>query len=332
MVYVMNAYRRGIRKAAALLLILMVIIMSGCQNKEPETKKLKIVTTIFPEYDWVRELIGDNMENIDLILLQNKGTDMHSYQPSVKDMAEISDADLLIYVGGTSDKWIEDAKENKVNKNQVSLNLVESLGEKVKEEKIVEGMEEEKEEEGHDHADYEIDEHIWLSLDNAISICGAIEEKLEVIDEANKEVYKQNLELYEGRLRGLDEAYKTMREDARKDTVVFGDRFPFRYLVDDYNINYFAAFPGCSAETGASFETIVFLAGKVDELNLLDILVLENSDKMVAESINGSTKDKDKTIRELNSMQSVTDKDIENGESYIGIMESNLEVLKKVLN
>ncbi|HIW21079.1 MAG TPA: metal ABC transporter substrate-binding protein, partial [Candidatus Dorea intestinavium] len=256
---------------------------------------------------------------------QNKGTDMHSYQPSVKDMAQISDADLLIYMGGVSDSWMEEAKANVVNEKQVSLNVMEVLKENLK-------AEDHDHEEGEIHDHEEKDEHIWLSLLNASKVCEAMTEKLVAIDPTQQALYEKNAKAYLNKLENLDKEYQLMRENARKDTLVFGDRFPFIYLLDDYHIHYAAAFPGCEAETGASFETIVSLAKKIDDLKLNDIVVLENSDKLVAKAINENTKEKNKKIVTLDSMQSVTDRDIKAGETYLGIMEENLAVLKQVLN
>ena len=296
-------------------------------------KKLSIVTTIFPEYDWVMNILGENPAGAEVTMLLDNGVDLHSYQPTAADMIKISACDMFIYVGGESDEWVEDALKEAVNKDMVVVNLLEVLGDKVKAEEVVEGMqgEEEEEESEEGEEEEEMDEHVWLSLKNASAICEVLEKELERIDSANADTYKKNLQSYGEKLSDLDEKYKNAVGEAGKDTVLFGDRFPFRYLVDDYALNYYAAFVGCSAETEASFETVMFLAGKVDELSLGAILTIENNDQKIAKTIADNTEAKNQQILTMDSMQSTTAKDVEAGASYVSIMESNLEVLKEAL-
>lgn len=177
----------------------------------------------------------------------------------------------------------------------------------------------------------EYDEHVWLSLKNAKTLVGTIKEGLKKIDVKNADVFEENYKVYTKKLDKLDLAYKEGVEQGSKSTLIFGDRFPFRYMVDDYGIDYYAAFKGCSAETEASFETIVFLANKVDELDLSYIMTIENAKHKIAETILKNTKHKNQKILELNSMQSITKKEVEAGISYLSIMESNLNVLKQAL-
>ncbi|MBR6484995.1 MAG: zinc ABC transporter substrate-binding protein [Clostridiales bacterium] len=295
--------------------------------------KLQIVTTIFPEYDWVMNVLGDKASDAEVTMLLDSGVDLHSYQPTANDILKISTCDLFIYVGGESDAWVDDALAEAVNKDMVVINLMDVLGNSVKEEDLVEGMqgeEEEEEEECEEGPEY--DEHVWLSLKNAQVLVGSIEDALETIDPDNSEVYSANADSYISELSSLDEEYQAAVSDAAYDTLLFGDRFPFRYLVDDYGLNYYAAFVGCSAETEASFETITFLSGKMDELGLPVIMTIEGSDKSIAETIVGNTSSKDQDILTLDSMQSVTAEDVQNGTTYLSIMEDNLEVLKDALN
>ena len=304
------------------------------------SKKLSIVTTIFPEYDWVREILGDNVSNAELTLLMDNGVDLHSYQPSAEDIMKIASCDIFIYVGGESDKWVEDALAEATNKNMTVINLLDVLGDKVKEEEIKEGMEgddhdhDEDDHDDHEHHEEEpeYDEHVWLSLKNTGTICDKITEGLCKKDQYNAEIYEANNKAYTDKLTKLDEEYKKTVDNAKNKTVIFGDRFPFRYLVDDYGLDYYAAFVGCSAETEASFETIVFLAGKVDETGVKAILTIENSDKKIAETIKENTKSKDQRIAEMNSLQSVTGDQVEQGVTYYSVMQKNLEVLKSALN
>ena len=300
--------------------------------------KKSIVCVTYPEYDWVMNILGDKAANFNVTLLQNNGTDLHSYQASIKDIAKISVCDMLVFVGGESDEWVEKAVAEAKNKNMVVVNMMEALGDKVKEEEVVEGMQAEEEEEeddhdhdGHHHDEVEYDEHVWLSLRNAAALVEALAQKIAELDSANAAVYKANAAAYSKSLLDLDAQYKAAVAAAAKKTILFGDRFPFRYLADDYNLKYYAAFVGCSAETEASFETVIFLAKKVDELGLNAVLTIEKSDKKIAKTIVSNTKKKSAEILEMDSLQSITQKDIKAGRSYLSAMKKNLEVLKKAL-
>lgn len=310
--------------------------------------KKSIVCSTYPEYDWVMNILGDKAASFNVTLLQNNGTDLHSYQASIKDIAKISVCDMLVFVGGESDEWVEKAVAEAKNKNMIVVNMMEYLGDKVKEEEIVEGMQaEEEDEHEHEHADHdddqdhkghhhhhdevEYDEHVWLSLRNAAALVEALAQKISELDSANAAVYKANADAYAKELLDLDAQCKKAVAAAAKKTILFGDRFPFRYLADDYNLKYYAAFVGCSAETEASFETVIFLAKKVDELGLNAVLTIEKSDKKIAKTIVSNTKKKSAEILEMDSLQSITQKDIKAGRSYLSAMKKNLEVLKKAL-
>ena len=182
-----------------------------------------------------------------------------------------------------------------------------------------------------EHEEKEYDEHVWLSLKNAQILCKAIAEALETVDPEHKDVYATNVDAYLEKLSSLDSQYQDAVANASQKTLLFGDRFPFRYLVDDYGLSYYAAFAGCSAESEASFETISFLAKKVDELGLKNIMTIENSDQKIAKTIRDNTKDKNQEILSLDSMQSTTSEDVKNGTTYLSVMESNLDVLKKAM-
>lgn len=327
------------KTVTAILTILIVFCVSACTTApaegDPASGKLKIVTTIFPEYDWVKTVMGDKVEEADITLLLDNGVDLHSYQPTAADILKISTCDMFVYVGGESDEWVEDALTNAQNKDLCVIDLMEVLGENVKEEETVEGMQEEKEalfgEEGHDHEDKEYDEHVWLSLKNAGVLVGAIAEGLSTIDKENAQIYKANADSYISELKKLDEEYRETVDKAPVKTVLFGDRFPFRYMADDYGLKYYAAFVGCSAETEASFETISFLAKKADELKLPAVITIEGSDKKLAETIVKNTASGDMKILTMDSMQAATSKDAGEGITYISIMKKNLEVLSEAL-
>ena len=318
------------------LLLTFVLFLSLCpvSGLAEEAGKIRVVTTIFPIYDWVREIAGDT-GNTEITLLLDSGVDLHSFQPSAQDILKVATCDLFIYVGGESDEWAEDALAEAVNPDMVVISLVEALGENAKAEEIVEGMQaEEEEEEGEEgeEEEPEIDEHVWLSLRNAQVFTSAIADALAQKDPANADSYRANAEAYGAKLAALDAAYAEAVDSAAHKTLLFGDRFPFRYLTDDYGLAYYAAFAGCSAETEASFETVIFLAKKTDELQLPAVLTIEGKDHRIAETIIGSTADKNRKLLTLNSMQGTTANDIEQGATYLKIMEDNLAVLKEALN
>lgn len=505
-------------------------------------EQLSIVCTIFPEYDWVKQILGDHASHAEITYLLDSGVDLHSYQPTAMDMAKIADCDLFVYVGGESDEWVEDALAEATNKDMQVINLMEVMGDAAKEEEVKEGMEHDHdhehghEEDGHDEHDHskevstfeddevqdrplsdwegdwqsayplvldgsldeawehksedgsmtaeeykdyytkgyktdltaisihgnhikftdkdgkvtesdykytgyfiqnwttgtkavmyrfeaedkeagapiyiefndhmiepekaehfhirmsdesydaivdpegnwptffdaaltpdevcdevighghsdededeeheheedehdheheegevEYDEHVWLSLKNAKTLCAEIADRLSILDSANKDAYKANLDTYTAQLDKLDGDFKALVDGATQKTLVFGDRFPFRYFVDDYGLDYFAAFAGCSAETEASFDTIVFLAEKMDELGCGTIFTIENSDHKIAQTVIDNTKAKNQNIAEMNSLQSVTKDQISSGATYLSLMQANYDTLKGAL-
>ena len=334
------------KKITALLLALFMLVgaLAGCgkQNDTNQTDKLSIVTTIFPEYDWVREILGDKADNAEITMLLDNGVDLHSYQPTADDIVKISDCDLFIYVGGESDEWVEDALRNAANRNMKVINLLEVLGDSVKTEEIVEGMQEEEHEhedvEEHEHEDAEeheheeeADEHVWLSLKNAKMLVRVISKALQELDPDSKDIYAANADAYVKKLSALDAEYQAAVDAASNKTILFGDRFPFRYLVDDYGLRYYAAFVGCSTETEAGFETISFLAKRVDEWKLPCVLTIEGAQHKIAETIVRNTTAKNQRVLTMDSMQSTTSKDVKNCTTYLSVMEKNLSVLKEVL-
>lgn len=362
------------KKIFALAGLLLALGMgSAFAKKASDENKVKVVTTIFPEYDWAKEIVGEKADDVELTLLLNNGVDLHSYQPSVKDIAKIQDADIFVYVGGESDEWVDDVLKNVKKPNQKVINLLEVLGDRVKAEEVVEGMEHEHHhghdhdddehghddhdgdhhdehehdehdqdgehhaEHGHEHEEHEheeeeeLDEHVWLSLKNAQILTSAICDALCQADSKNADTYKKNLAAYNAKLSDLDSKYEAAVKAASKNTLVFGDRFPFRYLVDDYGLKYFAAFSGCSAESEASFKTIVFLSEKVNELDLQRVCQIESGNGKIAKTVISNSKNKKAKVLTLDSLQSTTAKQIKKGETYLGAMEKNLEVLKEAL-
>lgn len=324
---------------------------------------IKVVTTTFPLYDWTRQVLGDRVNAVELALVQESGVDLHNFQPTVQDIVKVSSADVFVYVGGPSDAWVQDALKEVANKDMRALNLMAALGDAVKQDVTVEGMQESahhhdhegqeheghdhEAEAGHDHADEEheeheeheegvrthahADEHIWLSLRNAQTLVDAIAHAISEADPAHRDTYTQNAAAYNARLKELDGRFIQTVSAANAPVLLFGDRFPFRYMMDDYGITYYAAFAGCSAETEASFQTIAFLAGKVDELGLKAVMTLDGSDGRLAQAVVRTSEHRDQRVLVLNAMQSINRADIENGATYLSIMEDNLKALVQAL-
>ena len=311
----------------ALTIIASVLCWNVAPAKAEAAKQVSIVTTIFPEYDWVREILGDKADSAEITMLLDNGVDLHSYQPTADDIIKLSDCDLFVYVGGESDGWVEDALKSAANKDRKVINLLEVLGDSVKEEETVEGMQEEEE----DQEEKEYDEHVWLSLKNAKTLVDAISAALQEIDPDNKDAYAANADAYGQKLSALDAEYQKAVSAGTYKTLLFGDRFPFRYLVDDYGLSYYAAFAGCSAESEASFETVSFLARKVDEGKLPCVLTIEGKNHKIAETIVQNTAGKNQKILTMDSMQSTTSQDVARGTTYLSLMAKNLDVLKEAL-
>ena len=328
------------RTLFVIIALLLAAILCGCDapggtnattRPDVKEKELSVVVTIFPAFDWARQIIGENEDHVALTLLLDKGTDLHNYQPTVEDIYKIATCDLFIYVGGESDRWVPDALAQAANKNMKVVCLLDGLGSAAKEEETLEGMEDHEEEEGEDEGP-EYDEHVWLSLRNARTLCAALRDALMAIDPDGGDAYRSNFDRYDAALAELEGRYAAAVDAASRKTLLFADRFPFRYLADDYGLTCFAAFSGCSAETEASFETVNFLVNKVDELELPYILVLEGGETRLAETLVENSAAKNAQVLSLNSLQSVTAKGVEEGVTYLDVMESNLEVLKTALN
>ncbi len=378
-------------KRLSALVLAGAMLLSACatqseaetqQAQQEEAGKLKVVTSTFHEYDWVMEILGDEAENFDVTLLMGTGVDLHSYEPSVQDITMVISADLFIYNGGHSHLWVEDITKEPLNENFVALNIIESLGDVVVDEVLVEGMQVDEHDHAHDdehaheedehaheedehaheedehvheedehvheedehtyeedehaheedeaHAAHE-DEHIWLSLNNAAMACGLIGNALAEIDAENAETYATNTQTYVEKLNTLNSEYESAIANGDRDTLIFADRFPFLYMMMDYDVNYFAAFQGCSAETEASVETIMFLTDKVNELDVNTLLVLDGGLIELAETVNENSEDNDSEILVLHSMQSVTQSQVDEGATYLSIMEENLETIKIAL-
>ena len=355
--YIKEIKMKNINKLLACLLA--VVLLVACNsNKAPEMADepapeaipaeeadsvekdgdaVSVVTNTFPAYDWVKNITEGT--DVEVTNLTDNGVSLHNYEPSAQDIEKIAKSNLFLYVGGESDEWAPDAAKQAPNAKV--LNMLEILGDAVKEEEVKEGMEHEHEHEDgdedhdhdhdhdHEHEEIEYDEHVWLSVKNAKTISKAIADALCEIDAKNADTFKKNYEAYAAKLDALQNDFDEMRKAAKQDTILVADRFPFRYLVSDLDLDYFAAFVGCSAESEASFETISFLAQKVDELNIKHIIKLAGSDGKIADTVKNASKAKDQDIIEMTSMENASSND---GKTYIDYMQMNLDALKKALN
>lgn len=346
------------KKFSKLLTLLMILVMCascfyGCSSDKKEensSKKIKVVATIFPVYDFLREIGGDK---IDLTMLMTPGAETHSYEPTPKDMKTVSNADFFAYVGGDSDEWVDKILDGNKNDKMKVVTLMDCV--KTVDEEHVEGMEEEHdhdhdedvdgkddsdkdkdehdEHDEHDHDHYgdepEQDEHVWTSPKNAIEIVKKLTSELSKVDPDNANYYKENSKNYIKKLEDLDKKFEDVVKNGKRKEIIFGDRFPFRYFVDRYGLKYYAAFPGCSTDTEASASTVAFLTNKVKEDKIPVIFHIELSNNKIAKSIAEATGAK---MLQLNAVHNVTKEDFEKGETYLSLMEKNLKPLEEALN
>lgn len=309
------------KRIITFILCIALLTLTACGTPvEKADGELNIVCTAFPQYDYVKNILGSEKG---LTLLLDNGGDLHSYEPTAKDIVTIGNADILICIGGKSDEWVEGVVRSAANpelKTVSMMSLVETY-----DEEYVSGMEHHENDEHHSVRD----EHIWLSLKNAAAITEYLCSVICEIDGENAEKYKANAKEYIDKIKALDAEYESVISSSKRNTLLFADRFPFRYLTEDYNLEYHAAFAGCSSESEASFQTIAFLIDKTKELQLPVVLTIDGSDGSIANTVCDSTGAKTLV---LDSCQSVSSADIEQGTTYIGIMESNLQILREALN
>ena len=305
--------------------------LSGCaQTNTPAASsgKISIVSTIFAPYDFSREVAGDNA---DISMLLHPGSESHSYEPTPQDIIKIQNCDVFVYVGGESDTWVHDVLNSMDTSKMKIVTLMDCVD--VVEEELVEGMEGDREDEddhsGEDgHGEAELDEHVWTSTKNAKLIIQKLSDALCEVDGSNADAYKQNTEAYIAELNDLEASFDEVIASAARKTIVFGDRFPFRYLADAYGLDYFAAFPGCSTDTEASVATVAFLIDKVKAENIPVIFHVELSNQKMADTISEATGAK---VRLLHACHNITKTDFDNGLTYIDLMKQNLVNLKEAL-
>lgn len=310
-----------------ILAIFMITVLSACRQKEEQTnarsdnQKINVVTTIFPEYDFVRQIAGDHVK---LSMLLPPGSESHSFEPSPQDIISIDHSDLFVYVGGDSDEWIADILDS-IDHSMDIVKLMDCV--KVVEEETVEGMQPEEEEADSEEA--ENDEHVWTSPKNAVSIVEKLRDELCRLDPDNAADYKKNTEEYVKKLNDLDKEFREIVEQSERTEIVVGDRFPFRYFTDAYGLKYYAAFPGCSNETEASAATVAFLIDKVKEDKIPVVFHIELSNEQMCASICSATGAKKEL---LNAVHNVSKADFDAGVTYLELMEHNAKALKEALN
>ena len=334
--------RKGIGILAACGLI-CGSLLTGCgtgraedtSEKAQDDGRISVVTTIFPQYDFVRQIAGDS---VDLKMLLKPGEETHSYEPTPQDIIAIQNSDIFIYVGGENDAWVEDILDSMPDAGMRTLKLIDCVD--TVEEEHVEGMQEQpghshEEEEYHGdeteeaHSVHEIDEHVWTSPVNASAIVDEIKELLAQTDPGNRQRYEENAEAYEAELAALDAAFREVVDNAGRRLVIFGDRFPFRYFADEYGLDYYAAFPGCASDTEPSAAVMAFLINKVAEEKVPAVLKMELSNENIANAIAEATGTE---VRTFYSCHNLTAEEFEDGETYLSMMQKNVETLKEVLN
>lgn len=311
---------------SSLLLVCLLLAGCGSQGEEEtqpdgEEQRLQIVTTVFPAYDFARAVAG---EYANVTLLLPPGTESHSYEPTPADIIAVEECDLFIYLGGESDAWVDTILDS-TGAGDKAMRMIDCVD--LLEEETVEGMETEHED--HDHGLGEVvgyDEHVWTSPKNAAAITRAIGARLEELDAAHAQDYAAGAEDYAGQLEALDGEFRTFFDGVTDKTIVFGDRFPLRYFAEEYGLNYYAAFPGCSTQTEPSAATVAFLTDKVREEGISTVWYIEFSNHLVADSI-AEAAGADTAL--FHTCHNVSAEDLENGATYISLMEGNLERLRQ---
>lgn len=310
--------------ALCLALLLLCLPLCACGTKKNEAR-VTVVCTVFPIYDWVRNIVGET-DGVRVLWLADNGSDLHSYQPSAEDMIDIATADLTVFVGGASDSWVRDAVKNSSSGEGMALSEIDGVTLRAVSRES--GHTHDGEEESDHH--HETDEHLWLSLKNAAAAVRAICEKLCELDESCAETYRLNADRYLAQINAWDQRYSEL--NASSLYLIFADRFPFVYLTEDYGMEYQAAFSGCTTDTDADFSTVIRLAEAADRHQARCILVTESSDQSLAQSVIRATQSKNQTVAVMNSLQSVTAAQCADGVTYLSVMEENFETLRQIAN
>ena len=334
----MTAGKNRIRLIGALLALLLALLPAGCAGRQeaPDDGRLRVVTTLFPYYDFARAVAGDRA---DVTLLLSPGREAHSFEPTPLDAVTISRADVFIYNGGEGEVWVDDMLDAAGGDIGTVLRMMDFVD--AREEEFSEGMQgadshgdthghdhggHDHEEHGHSDSDeVEYDEHIWTSPANAIVLCRAIADALCAADAENADEYRANAEAYCEQLAALDAQFRALRGDAVRTTLVFADRFPLLYFCEEYGLDYRAAFHGCSTDTEPSLATLKYLIDKVNAEHIPVVYTIDLSSQRIAEAVSECT---GVSIERLWSMQTVSRADFDAGETYVSLMQRNYDALK----
>lgn len=322
------------KKALLTAVIMCLLTFTGCMQsnadyiKNNNNSELSIVTTCFPPYDFARAVKG-NTDNITMLI--SAGAEAHSYEPTPLDILKIQQCDVFIYIGGEGEVWADEILNSMDTSGKYILKLSDYA--ELLEEADIEGANSAHEHHNHseheeEHDDCNFDEHIWTSPENAISMTEAVCNTLSDADSKKADLYRKNTEEYTDKLRKLDSDFRDMISGAKSNLIVVGDRFPFRYLADEYNLQYYSAFSGCSSETEPGVYTMAFLINKVLENKVKNIFCLEFSTRKVAEKLSDAT---GAEILTLHSCSNVSRDDFRNNVTYIDLMYQNLNTLKEAL-
>lgn len=301
-------------KITAAILIFMLIFCGCSSSKNADKNKVQILCSNFALYDWTKNITAES-DTVEVSLLLKNGVDIHSFQPSADDIIKIKNADLFVYNGGPSEEMLTDITDDSQNVFAAIPSLDTELIESA-----------------HTHDEHEYDEHIWLSVKNAINICEKLADAIITVDSQNTALYEDNVTNYISELSALDEELMLVAENSKRNEFVLADRYPFMYLMRDLSLTCHSAFPGCSDETEASFSTVLELAQKIYELDLGYIVTTDGYNNSIAEAVIENSGKSGIEILSLSSMQTITDAEINSGKTYLSAMKENLEVLKKTLN
>lgn len=326
-----RARRSAFRLTGAVLAVLVLLsVLSGCGPQvEQDESKVQVVSTLFPYYDFARQIGGDRVE---VTLLLSPGRESHSFEPTPLDVIRISEADVFLYNGGEGEVWVDETMDAYDAPDQVVCRMMDYVD--VLEEELVEGMEAEG---GHDHDhegheedsdEIEYDEHIWTSPVNAKLLAQAVCDALTKADPEGADYYAANLAAYEEDLTELDAAFRQVVAEGKRDILVFGDRFPLLYFCKTYGLRYRAAFQGCSSDTEPSVKTLAYLIDKVNEEHIPVVYHLELSSEAITNVICESTGAKS---LQFHSCHNLSREDFEQGATYLSLMWQNVEALKEGL-
>lgn len=320
--------------ASLLALLTLVTLLTACGSKtgqsaasasaDPNTDRLSIVCTNFPEYDFVRQIVGDKA---DITMLLKPGAESHTYEPTPEDIITIQNSDLFLYVGGDSDEWVAGILDSMDQSKMHLFKLMDCVN--LVQEELVAGMQPEAEEKDAKAEEPEMDEHVWTSPANAMEIVRKLSDTLCSLDGADKEIFQANTANYLAALQKLDDEFRTVIDTAKRKEIMVGDRFPFRYFCEEFGLTYSAAFPGCSTDTEADASTVAYLIGKVKQDKIPVVFHIELSNEQMCDSICEATGAKSEL---LNAVHNVSDSDFKAGVTYIDLMEHNVTVLKEALN